>query len=173
MAGTMNPEMCLVLKNINYVERYELLSKNAWIDSDDFPIDALSSEDIMQIIIQLGYSVSYNKKEQFYKIGLIEQELGYKIQLNVAINTNTVEFIWAVYYNGDLRLGTPWGRCAKLLTNNEKKIAPPRYSDKDNLMRILSKALKLYDDFVAEIIGLEPELRTSRSSSISVENDTV
>jgi len=151
MSTYFNPEIRLALEKINFADRYVALSKDAWSNSEDFPLDKLSPGDISQIINQLGYSATYNKKEQFHKVGLIEHESGYIIYLNIAVHQTRVEFILVAYFKGELVLGDPWGLCLKLLKPYENKVPPPRYSDKENLTCILSDGLKLYDDFVDAI----------------------
>jgi hypothetical protein len=72
--------------------------------------------------------------------------------VNVIVNSSSVEFVWSVFYKSELQLGSPWGRCVKLLSANEKKVIRPRYSDTNNLKHILQEAFKLYDDFADELL---------------------
>jgi hypothetical protein len=142
---TLNPEIRSILEEVNFVERYETLSNLSRENSDNFPLEQLSVEEAKQMIAQFGYLVCYDKNERFFKVEQLNMSKQYQLNLHIAISQTRVELIWECRYNDKVLLGLPWGACMRQLTTHERRVAPPRFSDRDNLEIVLKEAFGIFD----------------------------
>ncbi|MET3656311.1 hypothetical protein [Sporosarcina psychrophila] len=67
------------------------------------------------------------------------------------------DFIWVVYHNNEVRLGSPWSVYSKLLIDPRERIKKPVYQSYRELEEILKEAFLMYDDFKGELINLYNE----------------
>jgi|GEM_PF-208123 len=156
MSFELKPEIRKALRKIRFVDRFEEISErsrktaSARINKEN-RFEA-SIEQATNIIESLGYEAIYNKKEKFLKVGLIESLPTYRIWFNMDLRFGIAELIWVVYYNGEVRLGSPWDVYPELLIGPEKKIKLPVYSSYSELEQILKAAFELYEEFKQAII---------------------
>jgi len=146
----LKPEIKKILTKINFIERYEDISNRFAAPENkgfDVPI-----ERSIQIINSLGYDAVYDKKERFFKVGVVENMPTYRIWFNIVLRYNIAEFIWVVYHNNEVRLGSPWSIYSRLLVAPDKKIKYPHYSTSFELEQLLKAAFELYEDFKQEVI---------------------
>ncbi|GLC81702.1 hypothetical protein [Lacrimispora brassicae] len=152
MSFELKPEIKQVLTKINFVERYEALSESSRDISAKADIIDISIEQVTKIINDLGYETKYDKKERFFKVGLVEDLPKYRIWFNVVLRSGVAEFIWVVYHNEEVRLGSPWSIYPKLLISPDKRIKPPLYSTSLDLEKLLRTALEMYEDFKQGVV---------------------
>lgn len=152
MGFELKPEIKKVLNKIDFVKRYEDLSENSRSRLSRQGTNDVTNESAIRIIKDLGYEVSYDKKEKFFKAGVVEELPTYRIWFNIVLRSGVVEFIWVVYHDDEVRLGSPWSIYSKLLISPDKKIKPPLYSTELDLEYILQNAFEMYEDFKKGVI---------------------
>lgn len=107
-----------ILNKIDFIKRYKDLSIQFNYELKE-SFEDYSRESALEIIKEFGYTVSYNKKENFYKI--IERVENYKFQFNIVLKYGIVELIWTVWEDNELlQIGGPWGMIKYLLDFNEE-----------------------------------------------------
>ena len=140
-----------VLNKIDFIKRYKDLSIQFNHELKE-SFEDYSRESALEIIKEFGYTVSYNKKENFYKI--IEKVENYKFQFNIVLKYGIVELIWTVWEDNELlQIGGPWGMIKYLLDfNEEDKVRLPVFRNYEDLKEILMQAFSIYEDFKKEVL---------------------
>lgn len=85
----LNPKVEKALKEINFVERYENISKK--YSRERTPkgeeLDYFDGVFLMEIVESLGYKVQYDKRERFFHIALLQVDnfrFGFILLLSLA-----------------------------------------------------------------------------------------
>ncbi|CAI9429304.1 DUF2513 domain-containing protein [Candidatus Ornithobacterium hominis] len=140
-----------ILNKIDFIKRYKDLSIQFNYELKE-SFEDYSRESALEIIKEFGYTVSYNKKENFYKI--IERVENYKFQFNIVLKYGIVELIWTVWEDNELlQIGGPWGMIKYLLDfNEEDKVKLPVFRNYEDLKEILMQAFSIYEDFKKEVL---------------------
>ncbi|EJQ45437.1 hypothetical protein IEE_02318 [Bacillus cereus BAG5X1-1] len=99
----------------------------------------------------MGYVATFDKKEKFFKIGVLDHSPNYMIWFNIILEHGMTEFVWVVYHNNEVRLGSPWSVYSRLLMNASERIKTPVYRNYIELEEILKEAFLMYDDVKSEI----------------------
>ncbi len=156
MAIEMKPEIKKVLEKINFIDRYQAMSNRFRGNSNDLD-DRLGSYNIQKVIEVLkhfGYEATFDYKERFFKVGVVDHSPQYMIWFNISLEHGMTEFIWVAYYNGEVRLGSPWSIYPRLLINPSMRIKMPIFRSYEELEEILKEAFVLYEEFKWELISL-------------------
>ncbi|WP_080874146.1 hypothetical protein [Oceanobacillus timonensis] len=157
MSNDLKPEIKKTLMEMDFVRKYEELSKKYSIENiqeeerlSDIDM-VLVMEIIEKIAHQLGCSVSYDKKENFFRVeDTVQKELVFAV--HIAIISDRVEFTWEVVHNDEVRLGRPWFSYARLLIDLNYKIRMPAFKNYDELEAILKESFDMYEEFKAILI---------------------
>lgn len=149
----MKPEIKEALKKIKFVHRYKKLSGSFSTNPNDLNdrLEDYDMEKVNDIFKRLGHTATFDKKEKFFKVGVIDHSPNYMIRFNIILEYGMTEFIWVVYHNNEVRLGSPWGVYSRLLVDPSEKIKTPVYRNYKELEEILKEAFLMYDDFKSEI----------------------
>ncbi|MEY9973226.1 hypothetical protein ABH966_003610 [Lysinibacillus sp. RC46] len=133
---------------IKFIERYKSLAARYQFNvSESF--ENYESNRVINIINELGYEASFNKKEKFFKITEIHDE--YKFQFNISLKYGVAEFIWSVWKNSELKMGGTWGILKEQLDGLENdKVRKPIFRNYEELKEILADAFLIYGDFKRE-----------------------
>lgn len=152
----MKPEIKAVLEKIRFVDRYKNLSENFRGNPNDLNdrLEDYDIEKVNEIFKRLGYVATFDKKEKFFKVGVIDNSPNYMIWFNIILEYGMTEFIWVVYHNDEVRLGSPWSVYSRLLINPRERIKKPVYRSYEELEDILKEAFLMYDDFKSELISV-------------------
>ncbi|ALC53268.1 MULTISPECIES: hypothetical protein [Bacillus] len=156
MSFEMKPEIKVVLEKIRFVDRYKKLSENFRGNPNDLNdrLEDYDIEKVNEIFKRLGYVSTFDKKEKFFKVGVIDNSPNYMIWFNIILEYGMTEFIWVVYHNDEVRLGSPWSVYSRLLINPRERIKKPVYRSYEELEDILKEAFLMYDDFKSELISV-------------------
>jgi len=79
------------------------------------------------------------------------------IWFNIILEYGMTEFIWVVYRNNEVSLGSPWSVYSRLLIDSSERIKKPVYRSYKELEEILKEAFLMYEDFKSELINLYKE----------------
>ncbi|WP_427182403.1 hypothetical protein [Paenibacillus sp. TC-CSREp1] len=145
----LKQEIKITLEKVHFIDRYINLSKNYAFDFKE-KLSEVDNSTVLGIFDELGYKVTFNKKEKFFK--LVESVDGYKFQFNISLNHSVLEFIWAVWREEELQLGSPWDVLKELLDGSEESVRSPVFRNYAELKEILSEALHMYEEFKRELI---------------------
>ncbi|MEC2077219.1 hypothetical protein [Metabacillus fastidiosus] len=156
MSFELKPEIKTSLEKIRFVDRYKEMS-NRFNSNPDDSFENYEIDTVIEIIKNLGYDVSFDKKENFLKVGVIDNSPNYKIWFNIVLEYGITEFIWVVYHNNEVRLGSPWSVYSRLLIDPSERITAPIFRNYKELVEILKGAFVMYEDFKIELINLYSE----------------
>lgn len=159
MSFEMKPEIKTVLEKIEFVNRYKVLSEQFRGNSNDINdrLENYDIEKVNEIFKKLGYDAAFDNKEKFFKVGVVDNSPNYLIYFNVILEYGMTEFIWVVYHNNEVRLGSPWSVYSRLLNEASKRIKKPVYKSYEELEVILKEAFLMYEDFKFELSNLYNE----------------
>ncbi|KWX88144.1 hypothetical protein AMQ83_08655 [Paenibacillus riograndensis] len=148
----MDSRIIGIFKSINFIERYEFLSKKHQFDLKE-SFEGYDREVVLKLFNELGYEISFNKKENFF--GMVEKTTEYELQFKISLKYVMGEFIWLAWKNSEQLVGGTWGIIKEQLDGKENdKIKKPIFRNYDDLKEILSEAFLMYEDFKNEIIVL-------------------
>ena len=102
----LNPKIKKALLKIDFIKQYEQIS-NAFNDEktpEKERLEYVGGEIIMDSLTQLGYTVSFDPKEKFFKISE-EKIKNYSFSANIILKYGMVDLVWVVRENGNLILG--------------------------------------------------------------------
>jgi hypothetical protein len=152
----LNSKEYQIYKNIDFVKRFESLSKNfQYEDRLDY-----ANDEVLNLIIKLGYKAKYIKSENFFKIE--EKVNGIKFYLNTCLKYSNAELIiGATDISKDQFItGSVFSRLYKLIkfaegVNLEENIKMPKFRTYEDLEAILKESFSIYEDFKAELLKQE------------------
>lgn len=156
MSFEMKPEIKTVLEKIDFVNRYKVLSEQFKGNPNDINdrLENYDIEKVNEIFTKLGYDTTFDYKEKFFKVGVVDN---YTIWCNIILEYGMTEFIWVVYHNNEVRLGSPWSVYSRLLIDPNERIKKPVYRSYEELEEILKEAFLMYEDFKFNLINLYSE----------------
>lgn len=156
MSFEMKPEIKTVLKKMDFVNRYTMLSEQFRGNSNDVSdgLDDYDPEKVREILTHLGYDATFDDKEKFFKVGVVRESSNYEIWFNMVLEYGITEFVWVVFHDFEVRLGSPWSTYPRFLINSDARIKNPVYRSYEELEEILEKALIMYEDFKRHLIHL-------------------
>lgn len=159
MSFEMKPEIKTVLEKIEFVNRYKVLSKQFRGNPNDINdrLENYDIEKVNEIFTKLGYDAAFDNKEKFFKVGVVDNSPNYTIWFNIILEYGMTEFIWVVYHNNEVRLGSPWSVYSRLLIDPSERIKKPVYRSYEELEEILKEAFSMYEDFKFNLINLYSE----------------
>jgi hypothetical protein len=143
----LQPLVEQVLNDIDFINRYESLSKTFESRDETF---LYTNYEILKIAHELGYELKYSKAKEFH---LSEKKGKYYFGFGFTLRFHSLEIGCSVK-NESLMISSsaPWGFWVNLITNNEKKIRKPMFSNYDELREILKNSFSIYEDFKTELI---------------------
>jgi hypothetical protein len=140
--------------SINFYIRYESLSKE--FNSPKNPFENYSNEEVIKIVNQIGYEIKYLKKDNFFKLEQKTSDLIFTLNINLKY-ANT-ELILGVKNSktGEI-FGSPFTMICKLIEiaqgrETEGYLKAPKFSNYEELKKILITGLSIYEDFKAELL---------------------
>ena len=147
----LHPDLLLALNQINFLPRYEKII-NQSSSSIEECLHSYSVEEVKTLIVSYGYKVSFNKKENFFKI--LEEADYYQFQFNISLRYGAVELIWDIMKEGK-RLEFGWGSWGSVsdIMEPAKKLKTPVFSSYEVLKEILNQVLSIYEDFKQAIVA--------------------
>lgn len=151
----LNPKIIQVLQNINFIERYENLSKvfNDKRTSLKDRLRYVDREIILDSLMELGYEAIFNSNEKYFKIKE-KQIKNYIFSANIILENGMVDLVWIVKENENLILGLPVGEYSRLIINSNYRIKKPIYATYEDLDKIFQITFQLFEDFKKAIIAL-------------------
>lgn len=143
------------LQNINFVERYEALSHkfSRTRTPKGEELDYFDGDFLMEIVELLGYKVHYDKREHFFYIDL-ESVGKFQFGFHFALKSGRLELIWVVYEGGEVLLGSPWTKYARLMIARDYIIKQPIISDYVDFRDVMKIAFEMYEDFKQEFLKI-------------------
>ncbi|WP_051506964.1 hypothetical protein [Saccharibacillus sacchari] len=145
----LKPEVKKSLEKIDFISRYKkLYMKYSFSSAERFK--SYDNSLVMDLFGELGYKVSFNKKENFFKF--IEQKHSYKFQVNISLKAGHTEIIWALWRNEALQIGIPWILLKTLMGDSDQNIKYPIFRNYEDLKMILKESFLMYEDFKEEIL---------------------
>ena len=148
-----------IFEKINLYERYSNIS-NQYRFEETF--ENYSNDEVIKIVKELGYSVKYRKKENFFQ--MIETINGMKFYFHFSLKYGLVEVImyWECINDKDKwGGGTFAGICKKIeIAKNEEKegyIKKARFRNYEDLKNILREYFLIYEDLKTEVLKVDWE----------------
>lgn len=138
-------QLIAILKNIDFPNRYKKL-----VDQHQtaHPFVDYAAKEAKAIIQILGYEVTYNRKEDFYKVLYVGP--GWHLQLNTRLKYGAVEFILDLYReNEDEHQGGNFGYLYRTMA--DFRLFKPLFADYRELETILKVGLSIYEDVRKEL----------------------
>lgn len=148
----LNSKIIPLLTDINFCERYKLLSnKNQYADNNN----TIEQETVLNLIKSFGYEAKFNKSESFYKI--VQKQNEFKFQFNISLKYGNIELIWGVWHKENILEDAcgPWGVIYKLVLNSDERPLMPKFRNYEDLAEILKEAFSIYEDFKIELLKQE------------------
>ena len=146
------------LKAINFVERYEKLSK--YYNEERTPkgqeLDYFDGDFLMEIVESLGYKVQYDKRERFFHIAL-QQVDNFRFGFHFAFERGRLELIWVIYEGDKAIMGSPFASYAKWLISRDYIILDPVISDYVDFRDVMKMAFEMYEDFKQAFLKIATE----------------
>ncbi|MCY7134091.1 hypothetical protein [Streptococcus gordonii] len=146
------------LKAINFVERYEKLSKyyNEQRTPKGQELDYFDGDFLMEIVESLGYKVQYDKRERFFHIEL-QQVDNFRFGFHFAFERGRLELIWVIYEGDKAIMGSPFASYAKWLISRDYIILDPVISDYVDFRDVMKIAFEMYEDFKQAFLKISEE----------------
>lgn len=145
----MDSRIVGILKSINFIERYEIISKKHQFDLKE-SFERYDHEVVLKLLNDLGYEFSFNKKENFF--WMVEKSSEYELQFKISLKYGMGEFIWLAWKNTEQLIGGTWGIIKEQLDGKENdKIKKPIFRNYNDMKEILEEAFLLYEDFKHEL----------------------
>ncbi|PLR73612.1 hypothetical protein CYJ37_08760 [Bacillus sp. UMB0728] len=156
MSMEMKPEIKMALENISFEDRYRSLSARYKANSNDMEdrLESYEKDKVEEIFNSLGYPAKFDKREKFFKLGVEYKSPDYKIWFNISVELGMTEFIWVVYHENEVQLGSPWSIYSRFLNPSGQRIKKPVYRSYEELEEILKEAILMYEDFKRELIKI-------------------
>ena len=152
--------MELSKKELEIFEKIHLYDRYSYISNQYRYEDKLkdySNDKTIEIVKELGYSVKYRKKENFFQ--MIETINGMKFYFHFSLKYGMVEVIifWEYENNKDLSGGGLLSVVCKLIeiAKNEEKegyIKKARFRNYEDFKNILREYFLIYEDLKTEVL---------------------
>lgn len=136
------------LEKIKFIERYQQLSAKYDCDAKE-SFENYDSNQVINMMGELGYKPSFNKKERFFKI--VETQNPYKFQFVISLRYGAAELIWSVWKHSELTVGGTWGIIKRQLDGLENgQVRKPVFRNYEELKALLTDVFVIYEDFKRE-----------------------
>lgn len=138
--------------SINLFERFKSISE---FYQTDMPFEKHSNEVILKRLKALGYDFKFDKKESFFGLKLIEDDLEFRF--NLSVKFGIVETImWAKNSVSGEEFGGVFSRLMNLIqksngSQNIVKIMYPRFSSYEELEEIIKNLMVIFEDFITVV----------------------
>lgn len=154
----LNPKVEKALKEINFVERYENISKKYSRERtpEGEELDYFDGDFLMEIVELLGYKVHYDKRERFFHIAL-QQVDNFRFGFHFAFERGRLELIWVIYEGDKAIMGSPFASYAKWLISRDYIILDPVISDYVDFRDVMKIAFEMYEDFKQAFLKISEE----------------
>lgn len=151
----LNPKIYTALLNINFIKRYEQLSRTFDIvrTPSKERLRYFDGEIIMDSLVQLGYEVEFEPKEKYFKIKE-EQIKNYTFAVNIILENGMVDLVWIVKDNGKLVQGLPIGEYSRLMIAPNYKIKKPIFGTYEDLDEIFKVSFEMFEDFKQKLTSI-------------------
>ena len=147
-----------IFEKINLYERHSNIS-NQYRFEETF--ENYSNDEVIKIVKELGYSVKYRKKENFFQI--IETINEMKFYFHFSLEYGMVEIIMGMMNKNKKNIigGLVPNICKKIeiVKNEEKKgdIKKARFRNYEDLKNILREYFLIYEDLKTEVLKVDWE----------------
>ena len=143
-----------IFEKINLYERHSNIS-NQYRFEETF--ENYSNDEVIKIVKELGYSVKYRKKENFFQIIETINEMKFYFHFSLKYGLVEVIMYWECINNKDIwGGGTFAGICKKIeIAKNEEKegyIKDARFRNYEDLKNILREYFLIYEDLKISLI---------------------
>jgi hypothetical protein len=139
-----------ILNDIDFINRYETLSNKYSSRDETFLI---SNEEILKIAHNFGCRLKYSKVKEFH---VVEKQEKWLFGFGFTLRYNSLEIGCSVKNEVlSINSSAPWGFWVGLMTNNEKKIRKPMFSNYEDLIGILKESFVIFEDFKNELLKQE------------------
>lgn len=150
----LNPIIKNSLEKINFIERYRRLSKK--FDEIKTPLNErlcyIDGEIVIESIEDLGYRINFDSKDKFFFTEAEQVGDNYKTLVKFDLYGGMVEFIWEVWQDNKVILGSPWGTYSKRMGVKDVRIKKPIFGTYEDLDEIFQIGFELYEDFKKALI---------------------
>ncbi|MFC3932419.1 hypothetical protein ACVR0S_09700 [Streptococcus dentapri] len=146
----LKPEIIQALVDMNFVEQYEGLSDEYAADviPPDERLRDIDVDTVIEIIENMGYKTSYDKKEKFFKIECkTNNKLGLQFNVHLVLRGGSVELIWDVEHNGIIELGPAIGYLPVLIDEKNSPIPLPAVLSYEELEEVLKINFDMFKQF--------------------------
>lgn len=144
------PEVKQALIDMKFIEQYKRLSDDYAADviPPDERLREIDVDEVIQLIEDMGYNISYDKKEHFFKIKcLTEEKLGLQFNVHLVLRGGSVELIWDVEHNGVIKLGPAIGYLPVLINEKNSTIPLPAVLSYEELEEVLKINFDMFKQF--------------------------
>ena len=147
-----------IFEKINLYDRYRDIN-NLYRFEETF--ENYSNDEVIKIVKELGYSVKYRKKENFFQ--MIETINGMKFYFHFSLKYGMVESIMGMMDKNKKNIigGLVPNICKKIeiVKNEEKKgdIKKARFRNYEDLKNILREYFLIYEDLKREVLKVDWE----------------
>lgn len=149
-----NPVIKKSLQRINFVERYKKLSNE--YNETRTPLNKrlryIDGEIIIESVNRLGYNINFDAKDKYFFIEEEQLNDKYKTLVKFDLYGGMVEFIWEVWADDKVILGSPWGTYSKRIGLKDVRIKKPIFGTYDDLEEIFCIGFELYEDFKKALV---------------------
>ena len=145
-----------IFEKINLYERYSNIS-NQYRFEETF--ENYSNDEVIKIVKELGYSVKYRKKENFFQ--MIETINGMKFYFHFSLKYGMVESIMGMMDKNKKHIigGAFSWLCKKIkVTENEEvkdNVKDARFRNYEDLKNILREYFLIYEDLKTEVLKVD------------------
>lgn len=135
--------------DINFIERYEKFSLARQFPEEKGLFEAMYQPKLVkQLIESMGYKVSYNSKEKFFRFSVAKDEAtGLEAFLTIDVRYGIVELIWDVRKDGEPYAGKVLAIVSRLLISPDYRIPYPDVRSYEELKEVLEENISLYLEF--------------------------
>jgi len=144
-------DLSLILKEVNFVERYKVICKN----HNDFENSMSGAKNTLynEVLNRLGYDYKYYSNGSFYQI--ISKINDIKLQLHLVLKNGIIEPLLYVKVGGETI--NPKGRLDFIpqkmgIEFNRALYNIPKYTSEAELEEILKELFSIYEDIKKEMI---------------------
>ncbi|HEM3442201.1 TPA: hypothetical protein U1B40_000860 [Streptococcus suis] len=96
----------------------------------------------------MGYTVTYNGREKFFRFSIAKDEAtGLEAFLTIDVRSGRVELIWSVTRHGESYAGNVLNIVSRVLISLDYRIPYPQVRSYEELREVLEENISLYLEF--------------------------
>ncbi|MBM7643125.1 hypothetical protein [Streptococcus loxodontisalivarius] len=150
----LKPEIKQALTDMDFVQQYKNLSDE--FASDIIPyderLDNIDISRVLQIIEDLGYKSSYDRREKFFKIECrtVHNPI-LRFNTHLVLREGSIELIWSVTHNHKVIMGPDIGYLPVLIDKKNPPIPDPvviSYKELKEVLKINFDMFKQFQDLL-------------------------